>query len=412
MILRARAVVPISRAPLEDGAVQTLGKNITWVGRWSELPAAERVDVVDLGESILLPGLVNAHCHLDYTNMVGKLAPPRRFTNWIQSLVALKATWTDTDFASSWIRGSEMLLRTGTTTVADIESVPTLIPAAWEKSPLRIISFRELIALRDTPETAAAIRNSIQQWIALDSHTRVGLSPHAPYTTTAALLQEASALAREKCWPLVTHVAESEEEFEMFMYRTGPLFDWLKSQRDMSDCGHGSPIRSLEKIGYLKRNLIAAHVNYVWRDDVATLARRRVNVVHCPHSHDYFRHLQFPYADLRSAGVNVCLGTDSLATVRKRGGQTPELNMFREMQEFAAAAPDVPPSAILKLATVNGAQALGRKGRFGELTSLASADLIAVPFNGSFGDVYESIIHHSGDVLASMIEGQWALPPR
>src|SRR5437870_5609776 len=154
MILRARVVVPISRSPLEDGAVQTLGKHITWVGRWAELPAAERTDVIDLGESVLLPGLVNAHCHLDYTNMVGKLAPPRRFTNWIQSLVALKATWTENDFATSWIRGSEMLLRTGTTTVADIESVPTLIPAAWEKSPLRVISFRELIALRDSPETA------------------------------------------------------------------------------------------------------------------------------------------------------------------------------------------------------------------------------------------------------------------
>src|SRR6185503_517913 len=147
-------------------------------------PIGERVEVVDLGESVLLPGLVNAHCHLDYTNMVGKLAPPRRFTNWIQSLVALKGMWTENDFALSWVRGSEMLLRTGTTTVADIESVPSLIPAAWEKSPLRVISLRELIALRDTPETATAIHNAIQQWIALDSHTRVGLSPHAPYTTT------------------------------------------------------------------------------------------------------------------------------------------------------------------------------------------------------------------------------------
>jgi cytosine/adenosine deaminase-related metal-dependent hydrolase len=245
----------------------------------------------------------------------------------------------------------------------------------------------------------------------LDSHTRVGLSPHAPYTTTTAVLQQATAIAREKCWPLTTHVAESEEEFEMFMYRTGPLFDWLKSQRDMSDCGRGSPVHYLEKIGYLKKNLLAAHVNYVWRDDAATLARRRVSVVHCPLSHDYFRHLRFPGAELRSAGVNICLGTDSLATVRKRNAQAPELNMFREMQAFAADAPDIPPSTILKMATVNGAHALGRKGRFGELTSAASADLIVLPFTGSFPDVYESILHHSGDVLASMIEGQWALEP-
>jgi aminodeoxyfutalosine deaminase len=411
MILRARAVVPVSRSPLEDGAVKIVGRNIAWVGRWADLPISDRVDVTDLGEAVLLPGLVNAHCHLDYTNMVGKLPPPRRFTNWIQSLVALKETWTENDFAISWVRGSEMLLRTGVTTVADIESIPTLIPAAWEKSPLHIISFRELIALKDGPEASRPVLKAINEWIALDSHARVGLSPHAPYTTTAAILQQASALAREKCWPLTTHVAESEEEFEMFMYRTGPLFDWLKSQRDMSDCGRGSPVNYLEKIGYLRKNLIAAHVNYLGKDDAATLARRRVSVVHCPLSHDYFRHLQFPCAELRSAGVNICLGTDSLATVRKRPSQSPELNMFREMQAFAANAPEVSPSTILKMATINGAQALGRKGQFGEITSVASADLIVLPFTGSFPDVHESIVHYSGDVLASMIEGQWALEP-
>ena len=137
--------MPVCRAPLEDGAVKIIGKNIAWVGRWCDLSAGERTNVTDLGETVLLPGLVNAHCHLDYTNMVGKLPPPRRFTNWIQSLVSLKATWNDQDFALSWIRGAEMLLRTGVTTVADIETVASLIPAAWDKSPLRIISFRELI---------------------------------------------------------------------------------------------------------------------------------------------------------------------------------------------------------------------------------------------------------------------------
>ena len=411
IVLRARAVVPVCRAPLDDGAVKIIGKNIGWVGRWSDLPLGERVNVTDLGETVLLPGFVNAHCHLDYTNMVGRLVPPRRFTNWIQSLVALKATWDEQDFALSWIRGAEMLLRTGVTTVADIETIPSLIPAAWEKSPLRVISFRELIALRDSPQTQANVDRTIAEWIALDSHNRVGLSPHAPYTTTVAVLQQASAVAREKHWPLTTHVAESEEEFEMFMYRTGPLFDWLKGQRDMSDCGHGSPVSYLERSGYLRKNLLAAHVNYLWRDDAATLARRRVSVVHCPRSHDYFRHLSFPCTELRSAGVNICLGTDSLTTVRKRGAVAPELSMFQEMQAYAAGAPDVPPAAILKMATVNGAQALGRKGQFGEIIGASSADLIVLPFSGSFANVYETIVHHPGDVLGSMIEGQWALEP-
>jgi len=410
MILRARAVLPISAPAIENGAVKVLGKQIVWVGRWADLRPSERTDVTDLGESVLLPGLVNAHCHLDYTSMAGKLPPPRRFSEWIQALVPLKSGWTDEDYSESWQAGAAMLLRSGSTTVLDVEAVPRLIPSLWEKTPLRVISFRELIAMRDTPETAASLESAVREWAAFDTHTRVGLSPHAPYTTTTLILQTAARLAREQCWPLVTHVAESEEEFEMFMYRNGPMFDWFKGQRDMSDCGKGSPVAYLEKAGYLKSYLIATHVNYLWRDDAATLARRRVSVVHCPRSHDFFRHLRFPRAELEMAGVNICLGTDSLASVRK-AGRMPELNMFAEMQSFAANYPEVTPATLLKMATINPARALGRKGHFGEISSTSSADLIVLPFDGEFADVYETVVHFKGDVSASMIAGAWALQP-
>lgn len=329
----------------------------------------------------------------------------------MKSLVALKATWTEAEFATSWLAGAEMLLRTGTTTVLDIEAVPSLIPTIWEKTPLRVLSFREVITLKDSPEQLAAVDKGVRDWIAFDAHTRLGISPHAPYTTTTAVLQLAARLAREQCWPLTTHVAESEEEFEMFMYRNGPLYDWLKSQRDMSDCGNGSPVAYLERISYLKRNLLAAHVNYLSRDDSAILARRNVSVVHCPRSHEYFRHLRFPCAELQAAGVNLCLGTDSLATVRKGGNEPLELNMFSEMQAFAALRTDLPHSAILKMATVHAAQALGRKGHLGELTRGAAADIVALPFTGVFTTVYESVVQHQGDVMAAMIDGRWALQP-
>lgn len=411
MILRARAVLPLSSPPIEDGAVKVHGKQIVWVGRWADLPSGDQTDVTDLGETVLLPGLINAHCHLDYTSMAGKLPPPRRFSDWIQSLVALKATLAEEDFKASWQMGAEMLLRTGTTTVLDVEALPGLIPEMWEQTPLRVISFRELIGLRDTPEMAESIQAAIKQWIALDAHTRVGLSPHAPYTTTPALLQLVSRLATEQRWPLTTHVAESEEEFEMFMYRTGPLWDWLKNQRDTTDCGQGSPIAYLEKVGYLKPNLIAAHVNHLWRDDAATIARRRVSVVHCPRSHEYFPHLRFPRAELEAAGVNVCLGTDSLVSARKIPSRPLELNMFTEMQTFAADAREMSPTAILKMATLIPAQALGRKGQFGELARGASADLILLPFAASLTSVSEAVVHHQGDVLASMIAGRWVLQP-
>jgi cytosine/adenosine deaminase-related metal-dependent hydrolase len=411
MILRAKIVVPVSAPPIENGAVEIRGNEILRVGRWEDKQVHTSGEVLNLGDVILLPGLVNAHCHLDYTGMAGKVPPPRRFSDWVRALVALKATSTESDYAESWKAGAKMLLQTGTTTVYDIEAVPTLIPAAWQWTPLRVISFRELIALRDQSKTAPFLDSAVNEWRKIERQDRVGLSPHAPYTTTANVLHFAANAARKFGWPLTTHVAESEEEFEMFLYRSGPLFDWLKSQRDMSDCGRGSPVAFLEENEYLGPHLLAVHMNYLWRHDATTLAKRGVSVVHCPRSHDYFRHLRFPRADLEDAGVNICLGTDSLATTRKIGAQLPELNMFKEMQAFSAEFPEVAPQAILKMATINAAQALGRKGHFGELAAGTAADLIAVPYPEGAASIYDAVIQHRGNVVASMIGGEWALKP-
>ncbi len=413
MILRARMVVPVSRPPIEDGVVCLSGERVAWVGRRADLPASHAADnEVDLGDAILLPGLINAHCHLDYTDMAGQISPPRSFADWIKSMVAFKAAWTLADFQTSWHHGAAMLLKNGTTTVADIEAIPELIPAAWEQTPLRVISFRELLNVRSRVPAAEIVERAVNDWLgASGSEGRVGLSPHAPYTTTTELLEMAARAAHRRRWRLTTHVAESEQEFEMYMYRQGALFDWLKGQRDVADCGKGSPVQHLERCGYLDENLLAVHVNYLWRHDADVLGRHRVSVAHCPQSHDYFQHLRFPRVELEDAGVNICLGTDSLATTRSSRGRELELNLFDEMRAFSAKSPDVSPEHILRMATVNGAKALGMAGVIGELTEGAMADLIAIPFSGSEREVHEQIVHHVGPVDASMIAGTWVMPP-
>src|SRR4030095_4175399 len=98
MLLRARIVLPVSRPLVENGAVAVSAGRVTWVGRWKDRPAEAGVEVQDLGERVLLPGLVNAHCHLDYTGMAGSLLPPKRFTDWIPSIVALKSLLTAEEF--------------------------------------------------------------------------------------------------------------------------------------------------------------------------------------------------------------------------------------------------------------------------------------------------------------------------
>jgi aminodeoxyfutalosine deaminase len=407
MILRARLMLPMAGPLVEDGGVITRADRIVAVGPWRDLQPHITGTVEDLGDVVLMPGLINAHCHLDYTAMAGKIPQPRSFADWIKAIVAFKGQWTTAEFAESWKLGAQMLLRTGTTTVADVEAVPELLPAAWAQTPLRVISFRELIQLKDPAEEF--VKRATAEWGSWpSSDRRVGLSPHAPYTTTAELLSVAAHESRKRNWLLATHVSESEQEFEMFLYKHGPLYDWLKSQRDTSDCGLGSPIRHLEQADYLGDNLLAVHVNYLWRDDAAVLGKYGVSVVHCPRSHDYFRHLLFPRRELMDAGVNLCLGTDSLASAARVRGKLPELSMFAEMRTLASRHADARPEEILEMATVNSAKALKCEGELGVLRERSRADVIAVPFAGVAEQAHEALVNFDGPVRASMIDGEWA----
>lgn len=198
----------------------------------------------------------------------------------------------------------------------------------------------------------------------------------------------------------------------MFTRGEGDMFDWLcRSQRDMSDCGLGSPVSHLDRCGILGRNLLAIHVNYVGEGDATLLARRKVTIVHCPRSHSFFRHAPFEHDGFSKAGINICLGTDSLASVYQRRHQIAELNLFEEMRVFAANQPKVKPRHILEMVTLNPARALGFQSQLGELSRTCYADLIAVPFEGKTSHVYEAVLNHHGPVAGTMIKGQWAVEP-
>jgi cytosine/adenosine deaminase-related metal-dependent hydrolase len=270
-----------------------------------------------------------------------------------------------------------------------------------------------MTGVRSRREPAAILAEAVEKIESLPpGRCAAGLSPHAPYSTTPGLMKHVAAVARRRRWRVVTHVAESATEFEMFKHGRGEMFDWLRrSQRDMSDCGRVSPVQHLAKSRLLGPQLLAVHVNYLAHGDAELLARKRVSVVHCPRSHDYFRHEAFPRRTLAKAGVNLCLGTDSLATVRNRRHQDVKLNMFDEMRTFAARHPGVPPRQIVQMATVHGARALGLTGKSGELVRGANADLIALPAPRTVAHVFEAVLHHGGDVSASMIAGQWAVAP-
>ena len=413
MILRSRIVLPLSQPLIEDGAVVVSGNRIVSVGPWKHLSKKRRAQALDLGDALLLPGLVNAHCHLDYTDMAGKVPPQKSFTDWIKLITTAKAEWNYSEFAASWLRGAQMLVRTGTTTVADFEAVPELLPEVWLATPLRVISFLELTGVKSRRKPRAIVQEALNCIKGIPSgRSRAVLAPHAPYSTAPELVRIAAATARRRRWPFSIHLAESTQEFEMFAYARGEMFEWLKrNQRNMADCGAGSPVQHLDRSRALGKNLVAVHVNYLGEADAACLGRNKVSVAHCPRSHFYFRHCKFPFRDLSRARVNVCLGTDSLATVYKKPRETVELSMFDEMRAFSWAHSQCSPEKILRMATLNGARALGLARKVGELSRGAFADLIAIPFAGSASDAYSAVLNHRGGVAAGMIDGNWAVEP-
>ena len=412
-LLRARVVLPVERALIEDAAVLVSGNRIAGVGRWRDFARHRARHGQDLGAVLLLPVFVNAHCHLDYTNMAGMLPPQTSFADWIKLITSAKAEWEYADYLQSWLHGASMLVRTGTTTVGDIEAAPDLLPEVWQATPLRVLSFLEMtgIRARRTPETI--LREAVTKIIGLPKgRCLAGLSPHAPYSTLPELLKRCATVARQRRWAVTTHVAESQEEYDMIRHRRGAMFHWLRrNERDMSDCGLGTPVQHLQRSGLLRPDLLAVHANYLAPGDAEILAENGVSVAHCPRSHAYFRHRRFPLRRLLRAGVNVCLGTDSLATMRKRPRQQIELSMFEEMQELAHREPWLSPRRILEMATLNAAQALGRPHQIGELSQGSLADLIAIRYSGPPAKAWEAAVHHQGWVTASMIDGQWASVP-
>ena len=195
MILRARTLLPVSQPPIENGAVVISGNRIRAVGSWPDLQPHANGNISDLGEVILLPGFINTHCHLDYTDMAGMLPPPKTFTDWIHLMMSVRAQWEHADYARSWRKGARQLLQTGTTTVGDIETIPALLPEVWNSTPLRVFSFIEMTGIRARRDPAAILREAVEKIDSL-SHPRcsASLSPHAPYSTLPELLRLSARL--------------------------------------------------------------------------------------------------------------------------------------------------------------------------------------------------------------------------
>jgi cytosine/adenosine deaminase-related metal-dependent hydrolase len=398
IIVRARTIVTMDGAPIEDGAVAVTEERIADVGRFGDVIKRNAGEITDLGEQILLPGLINAHCHLDYTCLRGKIPPPNSFTDWIRAINEQKANLSLDDYVASIQAGFAEARKFGTTTIANLTAFPSLI--ARIDSPMRTWWFPELIDVRQ-PQDANTIVNSAVEYAKSMEHW--GLAPHALFTASPELFR---ACARSAAL-LTTHLAESNEEMSMFRDAYGPLYEFLRELgRGMTDCGRFSPTEIFLKVEAAnvardEKSWLLVHANELSESDLESLAwiKRHVSIAHCPRSHRYFGRNPFPLNKFRELGLNVCLGTDSLAS-------NEDLNLFAELRTFQKSQPIVSPTEILKMVTIKSARALNAADRLGRLKSGFFADLIAIPESSSKSDVYETVIDSQNSVSWMMIGGK------
>ncbi len=401
MILTAAWVAPVTSPPIRRGYVEVSAGRIVRLGPISELSPGARAGIDDLGEAILVPGLVNPHTHLELTCYAGRLAPAP-FWPWIRELARMRRA---ADHAQreelAAAEGAWRSLRAGVTCVGDISRENV----AWKtlKSiPIRKVCFAELLSLADNPpRNPDELRAALAQ-IREDELLTAGITPHAPYTVPHEHLQAAIALAAELDRPWCTHWAETHEEIAFLAGQSEAMPAFLQAL--LRQCGVQSP--HLSSGAYLdscvngNRPGLLAHVNYVSDADVAGLAAAGHCVVYCPRAHRFFGHPPHPFRRLQAAGLTVAIGTDSLAS-------NDSLSILAELRHVRLNVADAPSAPVLlQMATLDAARALRLDSTIGSLEPGKLADLAAFPCPPDAVDPLAQVIDSDPPALAVWVAGQ------
>lgn len=319
--------------------------------------------VMDLPDRVVMPGMVNAHAHLELT-AIGPQQYTGSFTSWVKLLQERRVRGFEA-VGDSVRRGVAMLIEAGVEAVGDIGGARFGEGAAWgalRESPLAGVYFPELLAFDG--ERAAGELARLDELIAAPRDTarmRRGVSPHAPYSTGRAIYEAATQASVDHGLPVTTHLAEMREEHQFVAEASGAFRDFLE-ELGVWEAGHARDYSAgLSAVPWMETYLrrvpwLLAHCNYVSDDDIALLAETGASVAYCPIASEYFGHGGHRYRDMIEAGVNVCLGTDSIVC------QPPEerqpLGILPQMRRLYRRD-QTDPALLLRMATRHGRRALG-----------------------------------------------------
>ena len=395
MILRAKYVMPNSRTIIENGAVAIQGSKIVDVGLYPTIRSSGTSPIHDLGEAVLLPGLVNAHTHLDLTGCADSVQRTPKFTDWIFQIVGKR---TPSTVQPSICEGVQQSLAGGATTVGDIDGTGESMQSLRD-TPIRKVVFFEVLGFSGERAAMGVARLAayLGASLAPDSLLTAALSPHAPYSTSADIYRQCVGSGLSVC----THIAETKEELEFLSSGTGAFVGYLEAFGISTAGWHppqATPMQYMETLGVLRRNSLLAHCNYLTDADVTTLAESGASVVFCPRSHHYFYHTDHPVMRLAEKGINVAIGTDSLAS-------NWSLSLLDELKFLACTQPCICPETLFDMVTYNGAKALGL-AQVGRLEKGWQADIIAVKIPNDGRPPIEQILDSSSENLLTVVGGK------
>ena len=417
-VYRADWVLPVTAPVQPDGAVAVAGERIVAVGPAAKIAAAyPAATTVDLGRSIVMPGFVNCHSHIEYTSFRGIL-DDAAFGDWIISLVDVKASLTPEEYLVSARLGAVEAVSSGITTVADTSYGGVALEAV-AAAGLRGRVYLEVFGVDDA--SFAVTMEDVERRLeeaqsAAPPRLEVGLAPHAPYTVSSRLYQAVSKLARERGLKVMSHVAESKEELTYVRSGSGKFaHDYREKmgwERMLVQPFGVSPIKYLQQWDVFDRDFLAVHCTLVNRDDIRILRSKDVAVAHCPKSNAKLGCGIAPLADLLHEGVRIGLGTDSPASSNI-------MDMFDEMRTMLflhrAVERDVgvlDAQQCVRIATLGGAEALGFEDQVGSLEPGKYADLIGVDVSRShfapIDDPYSALVYgaNQDDVTLTVIGGR------
>jgi len=374
-------------------------------------PSAE---IRDLGEAVIIPGLVNAHTHVELSWLNGEPPAGGTYMTWLRDLVARRPLAEDRVAIDSAVKVIDAVVARGTVAVGDVAN-GTWAAGVLARAGLYGIAFHEIFGFRTADaesilDAAAARLESIDRapdMIAARRRLAVILTPHAAHTTSGPLLKALGGRSAAAGETLSIHVAECAEEIQLLRDGSGAFHEFLVERGAWEDGWKApglTPVEYLDRLGVLSPRTLAVHCVYLDHQDLTRLQTRGVTVVTCPRSNQRLGVGKAPVPKLLASGIPIALGTDSLATA-------PDIDVFNEVAVLRQEHPEVSPAAALRIATLNGAAALGLAKELGTIEAGKLAALAVVALAEPNDDPLEAATY-SSDTIARLEAAPWEAATR